>query len=64
MERIPDNYDLWEQHEQDREAEAEKCPECEYCGKKIFDAFAFHIDGEWWHESCLRNEFYTEVIEE
>lgn len=29
MERIPDNYDLWVQHEQDREAEAEKLLEDE-----------------------------------
>jgi hypothetical protein len=64
MASLPDNYDLWKSHEEEREAEAEKCPECAYCGEKIFDAFAFYIDGEWYHKDCFESEYYVEVIEE
>lgn len=64
MTRLLDNYDLWEQHEREREADVEKCPECSYCGERIADAFAFHIDGEWYHKDCFENEYYVEVTEE
>lgn len=64
MASLPDNYDLWVQHEQDREAELERCPECSYCGEKISDAFAFRIDGEWYHKDCFESEYYVEVIDE
>ena len=61
---IPDNYDLWERHEEEREAELEHYPDCGYCGEKVVDAFAFHIDGEWYHKKCFESEYYVEVIEE
>jgi hypothetical protein len=64
MYRTDDPLADFDRYEQDREAEAEKCPECAYCGEKIFDAFAFYIDGEWYHKDCLENEYYVEVVEE
>ena len=64
MEILPDNYDLWVRHEEEREAELEHCPVCTYCGYRISDAFAFHIDGEWYHRECFESEYYVEVIEE
>ena len=59
--RTDDPIADFNRYEEDRERELEKCPVCSYCGEPIQDAYAFHIDQEWWHESCLRNEFYTEV---
>lgn len=64
MEIIKDNYDLWKQHEEDKERDLDKAPECEYCGRAIMDDYAFHIDGEWWHQECLENEYLVEVIDE
>lgn len=61
---VPDNYDLWEQHEAERQAELEKCKECAYCGEKISDEYAFHIDGEWYHRDCFESEYYVLVPEE
>ena len=60
---VQDYYDLWKQHELQREAELESCPECAYCGEKISDAFAFYIGGEWYHKECFESEYYVEVIE-
>ena len=59
--RTDDPLADFNRYEEDRERELEKCPVCTYCGEHIQDAFAFHIDQEWWHESCLRDEFYMEV---
>ena len=59
---LPDNYDLWKRHEEEREREREKCPVCAYCGEHITDEFAFHIDHEWLHEECMRSEYYVEVV--
>ena len=34
---VPDNYDLYRQHEARQEAEFERLPECSECGEKITD---------------------------
>ena len=64
MYRTDDPLADFDRYEQDREAELEKLPECAYCGEKITDAYAFHIDGEWYHKDCFESEYYVEVVEE
>ncbi len=64
MYRTDDPLADFDRYEADREAELEKLPECAYCGERITEAFAFHIDGEWYHKDCFESEYYCEVIEE
>lgn len=54
---VPDNYDLWERHEEEREAEAVLLPECSVCGEKIQDEFCYEINDELICELCMNGEF-------
>lgn len=59
---IPDNYDLWERHDAEQEARAEELPECYYCGKRIYDEYAWEINDEWVCTDCLVKHHRKEVI--
>ena len=63
MYRTDDPLADFDRYETERERELERCPECSYCGEKITDAFAFHIDGEWYHKDCFESEYFVEVTE-
>lgn len=50
---IPDNYDLWEQHEAAQEKALSRRPVCSECENPIQDETAFYINGEWICENCM-----------
>lgn len=57
-----DNYDVWEAHESELEAERSKYPVCAYCGEPITDEVLFDVSGELYHKKCAVHEFckYTD----
>ena len=57
----PDNYSVWEQYEAEQEKEENKLPLCEGCDEFIQDEFAFCIDGSWYCECCMNENFRKEV---
>lgn len=61
--KMPDNYDLWEQHDAEQEEWLRKRPMCDCCGERIQDESYHQINGEritWNHlswkkkNSCCR----------
>jgi formylmethanofuran dehydrogenase subunit E len=61
MPYIPDNYDLWEEHEAEQSRQLDKMPECSYCGEKIQDDFCYEINDEIICEECLNTIFRKAV---
>lgn len=56
-EYIPDYNDLFDQHEREQENELEKYPKCDHCGERITDDYFYNIDGTYFHEECLKEEY-------
>ncbi len=54
---IPDNYDMWQQHEWKKEQLLSMLPLCEICDEHITDEYYYKINGRVICESCL-NEYY------
>ena len=52
---IPDNYDLWEQHQAAQDRAEEKLLECSECGNKIYEDFCNEINDEPVCDECMRN---------
>lgn len=60
---IPDNYDLWEQHDAEQQAELDNLPICEYCEEPIQSDYYYEIGNECICEDCL-NDNFRRYIEE
>jgi formylmethanofuran dehydrogenase subunit E len=54
---LPDNYDLWERHDRERERELEKYPLCDNCREHITDEHFYNINGTFICETCLNEDF-------
>ena len=52
---IPDNYDLFKQHDAQQQAELDKLPVCSECGEPIQSETCYEIDGGLVCEDCLEN---------
>lgn len=63
MSYIPDNYDLWEQHESEKDMWLQRLPKCSECGEAIQDEYAYYINDEWICEDCLKDNYRKEVPE-
>ena len=61
---VHDNYDLFESHDTEQAKQMDKLPECEYCGEKIQDEYAYYIDDCWICEDCMKENFRREVVPE
>ncbi len=59
--KIPDNYDIWEQHENRRIKELESLPRCDYCDNTITDDYCYEINGDCICEDCMSREFRKAV---
>lgn len=57
---VPDNYDLWERHDEEQERRLESLPECAECGEPIQQEFAVCIHGDWYCDCCIK-DFRKEV---
>lgn len=53
MDYIPDNYDLWEQHEAEQAEKLDKLPRCSECDEPIQSEYCYDINGEHICESCM-----------
>lgn len=60
---IPDNYDLWVQHQAKQDKWLSERLVCDYCGQPIQDDFYFEINGDFVCETCLDRFFRKEVLE-
>ncbi len=54
---LPDNYDLWCRHEDELEAELERCPVCCECDEHIQDEACWDINGDLYCEECAKDKF-------
>ena len=62
MSYVPDNYDLFEQHERDIAQRLKKLPTCCKCGEPITSEYAYDVDGLWC-EDCF-DEYRKEIMVE
>ena len=60
---IPDNFDLWEQHDAEQERQLQKLPVCTYCGEPVLDDFLYLINDEIICIGCLNDHFRKDVDE-
>lgn len=60
----PDNYDAFAQHDAEQERELDRLPVCEYCEEPIQDEYAYYIEGAWYCENCMKENFRKEVLPE
>ena len=60
---IPDNYDKFIQHEQEREEQLNKLPRCSECDEKIQDDYCFEINDELICEGCM-NQNHRKWVED
>ena len=62
MDRIPDNFDLYDMYEREQCREERKLPKCDLCGEPIYEDYAFRISGDLICERCIEDA--REYIEE
>lgn len=60
-EYIPDYTDLHAEYEREQERSLRKYPKCDYCGERITDDYFYNIDGTYFHEECLKEEYREET---
>ena len=51
---IPDNYDIFDQHERQMECRLSHLPKCNRCGEPITSEYAYDVDGLWC-ERCFED---------
>lgn len=51
---VPDNYDLYEQHERELARQEQHLPVCSICGEPIWQEMAVHIGDDWYCDECLK----------
>lgn len=61
---VPDNYDQFAKHDAEQERELDRLPVCEYCEEHIQDEFGYYIEGAWYCEKCMNENFRREVVPE
>lgn len=54
---IPDNYDIWEAHDNKMEKALEERYHCDYCGKPIQEDYHYEINGDFICPKCLDEHF-------
>ena len=57
MNYMPDYNDLHERYEAEQERQLDKYPKCDCCGEPILDDYFYNIDGTYYCEQCLNDEF-------
>lgn len=58
---IPDNYDLWEQHEREQERLLERLPVCRRCNERIQDDEYYYIEGVILCEDCMKDKYLRRI---
>lgn len=52
---IPDNYDLFKQHDAEQQKQLDRLPRCSECEHPIQDEFCFEVNGELVCDECMNN---------
>ena len=52
------DFATWDAEQAEREA---RCPDCEYCGKKITGGYLYEVDGYFYHDDCFNKEHLMDV---
>ena len=52
---IPDNYDLFKQHDAEQQKQLDRLPRCSECERPIQDEFCFEVNGELVCDECMNN---------
>ena len=60
-EYVPDNIDLFNQYDAERQRERDRLPVCDYCHEPITDEYAYKIDGAVICYECLKEHFRVAV---
>lgn len=60
---IPDNLDLFEQHDREQARRLSELPKCSQCEQPIQQKMAVRISGKWYCDSCL-DIYFREVVDE
>lgn len=55
MEYVPDNYDMWKIHEEEKERQLKRRPICFECGEHIQEDYGYQFNGTWMCQDCLEN---------
>lgn len=53
---VPDNYDMFEQHEAEQARQLKRLPLCDYCHEHITDTHYYEFDGKKVCPDCM--EYY------
>ena len=51
----------FDRHDAECEAELERLPKCDYCGKRIQDDYLYDLEGDIVCENCMKREFRKET---
>ena len=57
MDYIPDYNDLFAEHDAEEARALAKLPKCDICGEPIQDEHFYDIDGTYFCEECLNEEY-------
>lgn len=60
---IPDNYDIWQRQDDERERQLEKRPECADCGQHVQADHYYLINDEVICPDCLEAGYRKEIDE-
>lgn len=58
---VPDMYDMWKLHEDQKERELAKYPRCSECGSTITEDFCYYISGEYVCKDCIVEYYMVET---
>ena len=58
---VPDNYDMWKQHDAEHERMLNRLPKCMECGEPIQQTDALFIDGGYICDDCL-DDMWREIL--
>lgn len=50
-----DNYDLWERHDAEQQAQLNRLPKCSECGEPIQDEQCFEFEGKYICKRCMKD---------
>ena len=53
MSYVPDNYDMFLEHQASEDDRIARLPVCEWCGEPIQDEKFYKVDGEYICRSCM-----------
>ena len=59
---VPDNYDMFVEHEAQQAKSLEKLPICDECGEHIQDDYYYEFDGAKICDDCLKY-YHRKVLE-